>query len=64
MIPARHQDFVNMLFSDDHAARMLYDDPEGYRRRLDEYLGFGREHDGKRFVRNGAREYPRAYASQ
>ena len=28
------------------------------RRRLDEYLGFGRGHDGKRFVRNGAREYP------
>ena len=37
---------------------MLYDDPEGYRRRLDEYLGFGRGHDGKRFARNGAREYP------
>ena len=47
-----------MLFSDDHAARMLHDDPEGYRRRLDEYLGFGRGHDGKRFARNGAREYP------
>ena len=28
------------------------------RRRLDEYLGFGRGHDGKRFARNGAREYP------
>ena len=58
MIPARHQDFVNMLFSDDHAARMLHDDPEGYRRRLDEYLAFGRVHVGKRFARNGAREYP------
>ena len=28
------------------------------RRRLDEYLGFGRGHDGKQFVRNEVREYP------